>query len=185
MPSDNRRAKLLWKRFTQTYGARFLEQFGKEPPEVWIEAVENLRDEQIAFGLRKLTREHVQHPPSLGAFQQACNDMPQPVVDSGPTLQAQLCAYVTLTRYARLSANQQRGPWTYLHREGIDPTQPKHSQRTAMCVGLVIEADGDFPGHRVMLEDMQADTDNYNRALQSFKPGHGAPKRPSLPDFRA
>jgi hypothetical protein len=171
MPTDNRRAKLLWKRLTQTYGARFLEQFGKEPTDPWIEAVENLRDEQIAFGLRKITREHVQHPPSLGAFQQACNDMPQPVVDSGPTVQAQLCAYITLTRFDRLSANQQRGPWTCLYREGTDSTQPKHLQRIAMCVGVVIDPDGKFPGHRVMVEDMHTDTNNYNRALQSFKPG--------------
>jgi len=169
--TEHRRANKLWKRLNQTYGARFLDQFGPTPSDAWIEAIDSLTDEQVAYGLRKGTRDHPVHPPPLGAFVQACNDMPVAQVAKGPTLQEQLCAYVTLTRRNQLTERQFYAPWTYLYHIGVDPEKPKHLQRTAECVGVRIEHDGESPGHRVMVVDMQMDTEWHNKAMKSFTPG--------------
>ena len=93
MTVENRRAKQVWRRMTQIYGARFQEQFGKEPSNAWADAIEDMPDEKLSFGLRKITREHPIHPPPLGAFVQACNDMPEVFTNTMEFDPGQLAAY--------------------------------------------------------------------------------------------
>lgn len=194
MPTETRRAKQLWKRFTQIYGARFLEQFGKEPPEPWVEAVDALRDEQIAFGLSKVTREHVQHPPALGAFQQACMSLPTPKREGGPTIQEQLCEYAALHTHDMALVGEKMTlvdyslPWTYVYREWRDETQSKGLERCAECIGLVIDLGN---GRRLgwSVNAMLMDHDGHARALRNFRPGPllseaqmAAYRNPALPE---
>lgn len=63
-----RRAFFLWNRLRQMYGSRFLDQFGTEPNDLWITAVDGLLDAQIKLALQRLVREGSQHPPTLPEF---------------------------------------------------------------------------------------------------------------------
>lgn len=169
------RATKLWKRLTQAYGARFTEAFGATPTDPWIEALDDLTDEQIAYGLRITMRESPIHPPTLGQFVQAIANMPIVRTDKGPTIQEQLCAYATLKLHDRVVAGTMSdkafsAPWTYVYREWWDATRPKGSERCAECSGVVIDLpNGDRIGWSVMM--MQGDADGYRKALDSFKPG--------------
>lgn len=72
------------------------------------------------------------------------NEQQKPPPPSVAEVTAQLTDFVLHNR--ELTPRQQTGlGWTFLHRRG-DP---------CTCVGLVIPADGEWPGHRVMVEDMQ------------------------------
>jgi hypothetical protein len=175
----------VWRHLFQAYGSRLVESYGKDPPEAWQEAIDELTPEQIAFGTRKVIRESINHPPTLGAFIQACNELPVTPLDSGPSIQSQLCAFASVRHFEALTPTQQRGPWTYLYREWRDESKVTPFNKTGRCTectGLVIEPDGASPGYRIMVEDMQMDSQGHNRAIQSFKPGP-RPKSPViLPD---
>lgn len=55
-----------------------------------------------------------------------------------------LCAYVVKHYGRRLTPKQLRGPWTYIGSYGGELS------------GVVIEADGEHTGYRIMLTDMDA-----------------------------
>lgn len=174
----DKRAERVWVRLVQSYGSRVAESYGREMPKPWFEAIADLTDDQVAYGLRKVIRDTPIHPPTVGQFVAACVDMPQPVSDSGPSLQAVLSAYVMLTRYpisrdSKFTADQMRqssAPWTFLYREWSDQERPKHLQRCAECTGVLVPAAGALPGFRVQVVDMLADQSGHRRALESFKP---------------
>jgi hypothetical protein len=171
----DQRARWVWKQLLQAYGSRLTESYGKDPPDSWQDAMGEMSQEQLNFGVRKVIRENVNHPPTLGAFLQACNDFPVPlVVEGGPSIQSQLCAFASVRHFEALTPTQQRGPWTYLYREWRDESKVTPFNKTGRCTectGLVIEPDGASPGYRIMVEDMQMDSQGHNRAIQSFKPG--------------
>lgn len=69
------RAEQLWKRLAQIFGADALERkFGLQPPEEWIETVEELNDAQLANGLRELMKSGKTHVPALPEFIKHCRD---------------------------------------------------------------------------------------------------------------
>jgi hypothetical protein len=167
-----RREKRVWERLIQSYGSRVAEAYGPEMPKPWSDAIADLTDEQIAYGLRKVNRDTPIYPPTLGQFVAACIDMPSAAIITGPSVQSILSAYAVLTVGARLHLMQFSFPWTYLYREWIDEEKPKHAQRQAECVGLLIPAWGsEHPEYRIMVIDMLADSDGHARAVESFKPG--------------
>ena len=63
-----RRAFFLWNRLRQMYGTRWLDQFGTEPNDLWIRAVDDLTDAQIKLALERLVKEGGDHPPTLPKF---------------------------------------------------------------------------------------------------------------------
>lgn len=75
---SERRAFLLWNRMRQAFGTRFLEQFGIEPNDLWIRAVESLTDAQIKLGLERMVKAGTSHPPTLPEFV-ALATKPEPV----------------------------------------------------------------------------------------------------------
>jgi hypothetical protein len=174
------RSNRVWKRLLQCYGARFTESYGEAPTEPWIVAIDDLSDEQIAYGIRQVMRDSPIHPPTLGQFVKACADLPIAKNDKGPTIQEQLCAYVSIVLHSRLAPKQFSAPWTYLYREWVDAEKPKHLQRCAECTGVVIDPDGPSSGHRIMVVDMLADTEGHSRAMRSFRPGPPAPSSRTL-----
>ena len=177
--SMDKRAERVWLRLIQAYGSRVAESYGPTMPKIWTDAVEELSDDQIVYGLRKVVRDTPIHPPTLGQFVAACVDMPQVHTDSGPTIQAQLSAYVMLEHFPKHrdgkftpdQTSQASQPWTYLYREWIDENRPKHMQKCAECTGVLIPAAGDLAGFRVSVADMLADKAGHARAMRSFEPG--------------
>lgn len=175
----NKRADKIWLRLIQAYGSRVAESYGEDMPSSWVEAVDDISDSQIDYGMRKVVRDTPIYPPTLGQFVAACVDMPQAQTDFGPTIQAQLCAYVTLTHFptdrdSKFTPDQMRQssqPWTYLYREWIDDTRPKHLQRCAECSGVLVPGAGALAGFRVNVSDMLADRGGHAKALKSFQPG--------------
>lgn len=175
----NKRADRVWLRLVQSYGSRVAESYGEDIPKIWADAVEDLTDEQITYGLRKVTRDTPIHPPTLGQFVAACADMPQNHAEGGPTMQELLCAYVMLThfptnrdsKFTPDQSSQTSRPWTYLYREWIDEGKPKHLQRCAECTGVLVPPAGALAGFRVNVADMLADSAGHAKAMRSFKPG--------------
>lgn len=186
--STSKRADRVWKRLVESYGSRVAENYGRDIPKPWIDAIEDLTDEQVAYGLRKVIRDTPIHPPALGQFVAACVDMPQANSDTGPSIQAQLCAYATLNLHTRLHPKQFALPWTYLYREWIDENRPKHMQKCAECTGVLIpQWDEEHPAFRFTVADMLADKAGHAKALKSFEPGPlpSAEKRRSWMDASA
>lgn len=70
-----------------------------------------------------------------------------------------LCDYVMRGYGRRLTAKQLRGPWTYI------------GTKNGEISGVVIDADGDSAGHRVMLVDL---------GLPEFPPPESAPPQLEL-----
>jgi hypothetical protein len=169
----NKRADRIWVRFIQAYGSRVGDSYGEDMPPSWVDAVGELTDQQIDYGMRKVVRDTPIHPPTLGQFVAACVDMPQAATThKGPTIQEQLCAYATLLLYMRLDPKQFALPWTYLYREWIDETRPKHMQKCAECTGLLVPEWGEeHPAFRFTVAEMLADKEGHAKALRSFQPG--------------
>jgi hypothetical protein len=178
MGTDNR-SERVWLRLVQAYGSRVADSYGPKMPKPWADAVDDLTDEQIAYGLRKVIRDTPIHPPTLGQFVAACADMPLAQADQGASIQAQLCAYVMLTRFpsdkdSKFTQDQVRqssAPWNYQYREWVDDSKPKHSQNCAECTGVLVPAAGALSGFRVSVIDMLADSAGHAKAMRSFKPG--------------
>ena len=150
--------------------------YGHEMPKPWVDAIDDLGDEQIAYGLKAVLKESPIHPPALGQLVQCCLNMPVAQANEGPSMQAQLCEYaaqhvhdlagpmegMTLLEYSR--------PWTYVYREWWDATRPKGSEKCAECIGLVIElSNGKKIGWSVAA--MMADTEGYQKMRRKFRPG--------------
>ncbi len=170
MPKTKRTDR-IWLRLVQAYGSRVAESYGDEMPKPWLDAIDDLTDEQIAYGLRKVTRDTPIHPPTLGQFVNCCVDMPQPVSNKGPTIQEQLCVYASLMLRARLDPAQFALPWEYLYREWIDDEKPKHLQRQAECTGVVIPAVVGYDSFTFTAASMLCDKEGYQKAMRYFQPG--------------
>lgn len=174
--TKDKRADRVWDRLLQSYGTRVAEMYGIDMPKPWIDAVEELSDEQIGFGLKRVIQESPIHPPALGQFVQCCVNMPIAQANEGPIIQAQLCEYaaqhvhdqagpkdhMTLLEYSR--------PWTYVYREWFDATRPKGMEKCAEFIGIVIELDN---GKRIgwSVAAMREDAKGQAQALRAFRPG--------------
>lgn len=168
----NKRADRIWMRLIQAYGSRVADSYGEDMPSSWVDAVEDLADQQIDYGMRKVVRDTPIHPPTLGQFVAACIDMPQVQTDRGPTIQEQLCAYAALMLHSSFDRRQFGLPWTYLYREWLDESRPKHMQRCAECTGVMIpEWDEHHPEVRISVAQMLGDKEGHAKALRSFQPG--------------
>jgi len=161
----------------QSYGTRVVEMYGLEMPKPWVDAVDDLSDEQIAYGLRAVTRESPVHPPALGQFVQCCVNMPVAQTNDGPTLQAQLCEYAALRLKHLIRKDsppaerwQYSRPWTYCYREWRDETRPKGMEKCAELVGVVIDLDN---GKKIgwTVANMLADTEGHAHVMRNFRPG--------------
>jgi hypothetical protein len=176
----NNRANRIWLKLTECYGARLAENYGKTPPESWTQAIDELTDSQLTFGIRQVSRESPLHPPTLGQFVQACLAMPVAQHKPVATLQEQLCEYVAIKLHARLTQGatlwDYSGPWTYLYREWWDESRPKGFERCAECTGVVVEC-RNGKSFKFTVAEMQADTEDYQRMLRNFRPGPLPPRR--------
>lgn len=176
MRTKNKRADRVWDRLIQSYGTRIAESYGLDMPKPWVDAVDDLSDEQIAYGLKAVIRESPIHPPALGQFVQCCVNMPVAQRNEGPSIQAQLCEYAALHVHDLagpkdgMTLKEYSRPWTYVYREWWDETRPKGMEKCAECIGLVIELDN---GKRLgwSVAAMLGDTEGHAKVMRNFRPG--------------
>lgn len=152
------RAKRAWERLKQWYGTRLTEQFGMTPPKDWAAVVDSTENEEVSRGLDFIRRTYTDWPPTFPQFEKALKPV-QKVVSKGPTPAEQLTQFVL--KHRRLTPRQLAGVprWTFLGKE-FDAMAPDGKMRERYgkeIVGVVIPADGDSPGFRIMIEDMQAE----------------------------
>lgn len=137
------RAQRVWDRLGDWYGARFADQFGDVPSPDWCTVVDNVSNDDLVATLVLVRERHVTFPPTLPELVALVKEVRLPRAHV-PSTAEQLTAYVA--RAYPLTPSQVRGPWTFLFRV-VGGRQ--------IVTGVVIDADGDKPGYRVTVEDMQ------------------------------
>jgi hypothetical protein len=139
----SQRAQRVWDRLGDWYGARFADQFGDLPTQDWCTVIDNVSNDDLVAVLVLVRERHVTFPPTLPELVALVKEVRLPRLHA-PSIPEQLTDFVT--RAYALSSTQLRGPWTFLYRlAGGHP----------VVIGLIIDADGDKPGYRVTVEDMQ------------------------------
>lgn len=155
----SKRVRGLWGKFSDWYGADVIaKQFGAIPPQEWCEAIDSIptRDAMVKV-LAEVRAKHVNWPPKFPEFDAIVTKVSRPAI-TGPSTQDRLCEFAVKNK--SLTRAQLAAPWTYLYRGfpglGGDPKDPRsHASADFAVTGVIIPADGDAPGYRVMVEDMQ------------------------------
>lgn len=137
------RAQRVWDRLGDWYGARFADQFGDQPSQDWCTVIDQTSNDDLVAVLVQVRQQHVTFPPTLPEFAALVKEVRLPRMNS-PSVAEQLAEYVARTY--QLTPAQLCGPWTFLYR-------PAAGQQ--ILTGVVIAADGDRPGYRVTVDDMQ------------------------------
>lgn len=148
------RAKRVWARLGEWYGTKLADQYGPFPPKDWCDLVDDADNEQIKIGLNRIRGEYLAWPPTLPQFADAIKPVER-ARDTGPTVLDRLIEFVVANR--ALTRTQLRTPWTFLGREFDAPGPDGKMRRNhgVDVIGVVVPADGDHPGYRVMLEDLE------------------------------
>lgn len=152
------RARRVWQRLGEWYGARLSEQFGPEPPHDWCRLVDRSSNTDIQRALATVRSKHVSHPPTLPEFDLALQPQAPPHREpNAATVQERLVAYI-VKRHHPLSKEQLIAQWTFLYERAqwVDALKRNRDERAA-CVGVYIPATHDRHAMRVMVSDMQAD----------------------------
>ncbi len=63
---------LVWKKFTEFYGAAWINEFGERPNQSWTEEIEKLTPTEIARGLEQCKRSGNPFAPRLPQFLAFC-----------------------------------------------------------------------------------------------------------------
>lgn len=154
----SRRARGLWSKFCEWYGtAEMSKQFGLVPPKDWCEAIDDIPNrDAMARVISAVKTKHPTFPPKFPEFDAIVSNCTKPkAIVTGPSTQERLKVWVL--QHKPLTTTQLHMPWTYIGRY-FDAPGPngKMAQNFGVEVtGVVVPADGDHPGYRVMLEDLQ------------------------------
>ena len=141
-------AERLWQRLGEMFGTRFAEAYGPRPPDSWVEAVGELRYDQIRGALAKIRNAGLAHPPTLPEFLGFAKGITQAPAETSAAIQSRLVAYAV--KHCRLTERQLATPWAWLHRGDAS----SRNAEPFSIAGVVIPADGEAPRHRVMVEDL-------------------------------
>lgn len=155
MPKPSPRAKRVWDRLQDWYGTRLTEQYGPTPPDDWCELIDRTDNDTVKRGLSLIRAEYLQFPPTFPQFEKALQPVVKAVVPKGPNVAEKLSVFVV--KHRRLTERQLGMPWTYIGKSfpAAEPTGKMKEDHGIEITGVVIPADGDHPGYRVMVEDMQ------------------------------
>lgn len=66
------RVARTWKNLADSFGPRFLRDFGNEAPPIWVSAIQSLKDHEIEKGFRRLALHGSASPPTLPQFMKFC-----------------------------------------------------------------------------------------------------------------
>lgn len=155
----SKRAHGVWRKFSQWYGGDVMgRHFGELPPREWCEVIDSIRTrQQMEAILADVRAQHVTFPPRFPEFDAIVSRHAKAQQQrSGPSPAERLGDYV-LRRYGSLlTPTQLRRPWTYIGRSFDAPTASGKmvSGHGIEITGVIVPADGDAPGYRVMIEDM-------------------------------
>jgi len=69
----------IWLRMKQSFGEKFIREFGEVPTKPWIGMVSSLSNEEIAYGLVEVVRIGKDWPPSVGGFRRLCKSYRKPI----------------------------------------------------------------------------------------------------------
>jgi len=141
------RAQRVWQRLIGYYGARKItEELGDIPSEDWCSLIDASDHKSIDRAMEVCRTQHRIWPPTLGQFEDALKPPATPKQEQGPTLIDRLEAFSR--QQHRLTMMQERKRrWLYSGR-GWAPD--------SKIVGVEYPPDGDVPGYRVMVQDMEA-----------------------------
>lgn len=137
------RAQRVWDRLGDWYGARFADQFGDRPSQDWSTVIDNVSNDDLVAVLVLVRQRHVTFPPTLPEFTALVKEVRTPRLHT-PSMCEQLAEFIARTY--PLTPTQLRGPWTFLYR-------PDAGRQ--IVTGVIVDADGDKPGYRVTVDDMQ------------------------------
>jgi len=155
--ATSRQAQDTWKRFASWYGADVLERkFGLTVPPDWSDAIDSLDRNQLAMVLGETKQKYPTWMPGLPEFEGLIRQVRKPAAPSvGPSVQEQLISFVLANR--SLTPEQLSRPWDYIvERFDAQPSWAKEMVHNwgMRVTGVVIPADGENPGYRVMTMDM-------------------------------
>lgn len=155
----SKRAERCWQRLIEWYGTRLTESYGAMMPPDWCEIVDRVDNPTIVRGLITIRTKYVAHPPTLPQFEQAMAPIKITTGKHEPNVSEQLSDFVMKRYGSRLTPRQVRSTWNYIGKRfaAQDHTGKTVEGHGIEITGVVIDADGDSPGYRVMVEDMQAE----------------------------
>lgn len=151
-------AKQVWKRFGSWYGADALERkYGAVVPDDWCEVIDAIERGKLELLLADVRAKFPTWLPSLPEFEGLAKQLAEPARDAGPSTQERLVDFVLRTR--RLTPAQLRMPWRFLYCGdcGTGGERGRRPSQDYAVTGVVVPADGDHPGYRVMFVDMEAE----------------------------
>ena len=73
---SHKRATRVWTALAEMFGNVFFNQFGMDPPSVWIRQVQRRSDDEIRRGLTNIAESDRAYPPNLPQFVAACKALP-------------------------------------------------------------------------------------------------------------
>jgi len=149
------RAKHVWTRLGEWYGSKLAEQYGPVPPEDWCEIVDRADNETVKRGLSVIRSTYVSWPPTLPQFEEAMRTTDRSRGTPSAPVTERLVEFVL--KHRRLTPRQLAAPWTYLGRsfDAPGPDGKIWANWGIEFTGVVVPADGENPGYRVMVADMQ------------------------------
>lgn len=140
----------VWKRFGSWYGADALERkFGLTPPDDWCEVIDAVQRDKLEQLMADVRAKYPTWLPSLPEFEGLAKAVARPVRNEGPTMQEKLRDFALRSKH--LTPGQLRAPWRDLY------TGNGRTGEGLAVVGLEIPPDGNAPGYRVMVIDMNAE----------------------------
>lgn len=154
-PSD--RGARLWTRLTEWYGKRWTELYGETCNREWDALIKGATNEAIKLALSECRSKHTSFPPTLPDFQALVDMSSKPASKAGPSNAEKLRDYVVCNK--PLTMWQISRPWTYIG-EAYDSPDANAKMSLGQGVnitGVVVPADGNHVGYRVMLADMTED----------------------------
>lgn len=154
----SKQAQDTWKRFCSWYGADAVERkFGLRAPDDWVEVLDAVDRDQLPLVLAETKSKFPTWMPGLPEFEALVTQFSKPAApDFGPSMQERLINFVIANR--SLTPRQLGMPWQYIpERFDAVPYGQKGMVRDwgVRIVGVIVPADGDHLGYRVMVEDLQ------------------------------
>lgn len=138
-------ARQVWKKFCSWYGADVIERkYGVQVPEDWSDVIDAIDRDRLDGVLADVRAKHPTWPPGLPEFEAIARHAGR-AYDSSPPMHERLIDFVLRTK--PLTPTQFR-----THRCLYRFDQASGQKVTT---GIVVDADGDAPGYRVMVEDME------------------------------
>lgn len=156
--APSKRALAGWKRLADTYGLDTMERkYGTRVPRDWCEVLDGINRKRLDAVMVQVRAKHPAFPPSLGEFEAIVRDLDPPVSHSTvePTMAERLTAFVARTK--PLTPAQLRASWRVVGVGDASNRGPGKSDPNFRIIGVIVPADGEHPGYRVMVEDMEAE----------------------------